>query len=118
SSNEGTAAQMRKLGARNILIQNESALPRADFERLNTLPTRRDTDSFRVISIGRFLGWKGYHLGIQAFAKLLKSAPSSEYWIIGGGSEEAHLKALAQNLGVAEKVRFLGKLPRTEVMQR
>ncbi len=118
SSNEGTAAQMRHLGAHNILIQNESALPREDVERLNTLPMARDAETFRVISIGRFLGWKGYHLGIQAFAKLLESAPSSEYWIIGTGPENEHLKALAQTLGISDKVCFLGKLPRPEVMQR
>ena len=83
-----------------------------------TLPMTRDAETFRVISIGRFLGWKGYHLGIQAFAKLLASAPASEYWIIGTGPENEHLKALAQKLGVSDKVHFMGKLPRNEVMQR
>jgi glycosyltransferase involved in cell wall biosynthesis len=53
---------------------------------------------------------KGFHLGLQAFAKLLVAYPDSEYWIVNDGSEMLHLKALAKSLGVENKVTFWGRL--------
>jgi hypothetical protein len=53
------------------------------FERLGT----RRQKPFRLISMGRLLPWKGFHLGLLAFAKLQESHPDSEYWIINAGIE-------------------------------
>jgi glycosyltransferase involved in cell wall biosynthesis len=74
------------------------------------LGTRREKP-FRLISMGRMLPWKGFHLGLLAFAKLQESHPDAEYWIVNDGMEMSYLKSLAQKLGVAQKVTFWGKLP-------
>jgi glycosyltransferase involved in cell wall biosynthesis len=64
------------------------------------------------------IGWKGFHLGIAAFAELLKTHPDSEYWIAGDGEERAKLEALAQELGVSAKVTFFGLLPRAQALEK
>jgi glycosyltransferase involved in cell wall biosynthesis len=85
---------------------------------LNALPTRSDGGPFRVISIGRLIGWKGFHLGVAAFAELVKAHPDSEYWIVGDGEERAKLEALAAERGVSDKVKFFGLLPRQQALEK
>ena len=61
------------------------------------------------------MSWKGFHLGLQAFART--QHPDTEYWIVGAGPAERSLKALAHRLGIADRVLFLGHQPRSEVLQ-
>jgi glycosyltransferase involved in cell wall biosynthesis len=56
------------------------------------------------------LHWKGAHLGLAAFARLLRDRPKAEYWIVGGGPEEANLRQLARQLGVTDRVKIWGRL--------
>jgi glycosyltransferase involved in cell wall biosynthesis len=62
----------------------------------------------RFMSVGRLIHWKGFHLGIEAFAQA--ACQQSEYWIIGDGPERRRLEALVRSLGVADRVRFFGWL--------
>jgi glycosyltransferase involved in cell wall biosynthesis len=73
---------------------------------------------FRVASIGRLVHWKGFHLGLIAFAKFQQEFPESEYWLIGDGPERKRLEQLACELGVFSKVRFWGASPRPQVLER
>jgi len=54
----------------------------------------------------------------MAFAQFLKVFSTSEYWIIGDRPERAELQRLAHDLGVADKVHFLGAMPRVQVLER
>ena len=72
---------------------------------------------FRVVSIGRMLPWKGFDLGLRAFARLHRKFPESEYWLIGEGPERPRLEALARRLGISGVVRCLGQVPREEVFK-
>jgi glycosyltransferase involved in cell wall biosynthesis len=52
---------------------------------------------------------KGHDIVIRALAELRDSAvPPFEYWIAGTGPDEEVLRTLANELGVLDKVRFLG----------
>jgi glycosyltransferase involved in cell wall biosynthesis len=82
---------------------------------LGKLPTP-PSQPFRFVSIGRLLHWKGFHLGLQAFAQL--NLPQTEYWIIGSGPEESRLKMLVENLGITQKVKFWGALSRPETLSK
>src|SRR5205823_11967821 len=62
----------------------------------------------RLISMGRLIHWKGFHLSLRAFAEFQASYPESEYWIVSSGPEAAHLRAAANQLGVQKKVVFWG----------
>ena len=51
---------------------------------------------------------------IRGFAGALKTAPQLRLLIAGDGQQEAELKALADSLGVSDKVHFLGWLDGTD----
>lgn len=108
-----TGARLKALGARDVRLVPAIALSRDEIERLNRIgaPPERP---FRVLCIGRLLHWKAYHLGIRAFARA--QLPDSELWLIGEGPERAALERLVAELGCSAKVRFLGAMPRDQVL--
>src|SRR6185437_15827368 len=57
-----------------------------------------------LLGMGRLHDAKAHDISLQALAQL----PDAWLWIAGAGREEAKLKAMAQALGVAARVRFLG----------
>lgn len=88
-----------------------------EIKSLVAVPLRSNARPFRVASIGRLLGWKGFGLGLQAFARLREEIPDAEYWIIGDGPERNYLERLASQLGCRDAVRFIGWVPRKELPQ-
>ena len=112
-----TAERLRLLGAKGMQIYPESGITNTELATLSAIPLR-NSNPFRLVSIGRLIHWKGYHLGLMAFAQFLKVFSTSEYWIIGDGPERAELQRLAHDLGVADKVHFLGAMPRVQVLER
>lgn len=68
----------------------------------------------RVVAVGRFVGIKGYDILIRAMAH----APDTELWLIGEGPLEGDLRALAAELGLADRVLFLGWQVATEPFLR
>jgi glycosyltransferase involved in cell wall biosynthesis len=111
ATTEQTQAVLHQIGGKNVTVLPQLALSQADIDFFMTFPIRTE-GPFRLVSIGRLLHWKGFHLGLKAFAQFCRSCPDSEYWIINDGPEMERLKKLAQELGIAEKVTFWGKLPK------
>jgi glycosyltransferase involved in cell wall biosynthesis len=68
-----------------------------------------------LLSVGHLIERKGHHLVIEALAALLPQHPHARAVIIGEGVERARLEALAQKLGVANRVMLTGSLPQTEL---
>lgn len=64
--------------------------------------------TIRIVSTSRLIEKKGIDYAIKAVAELLKKYPNIEYIVIGGGPLEAKLHKLAKDLGVQDKVRFVG----------
>ena len=112
-----TAARLRWLGAQKVEVFSQVTLSEEEISSLATIPPHKG-NPFRLLSLGRLLHWKGFHLGLQAFARFVREFPRSEYWLIGDGPERKNLEALVQKLGIKDKVRFWGKLPRNEVLQK
>jgi len=110
-----TANRVRRLGAKTVCLFSEAGLPASELNGLaeHALPNRGPV---RFISIGTLLQLKGFHLGLRAFA--LADLGDTEYWIIGDGPERKDLEALACELGIDDKVRFLGWLPREETLRK
>lgn len=92
-----------------------TGIEHVDFGRKET--NRGSETGLRVISVGRLLYIKGFDLGLRAFAKFSQAVPGSEYAIIGDGPEKQRLMRLAFELGVSDKVRFYGFLPRDKVLK-
>lgn len=60
-----------------------------------------------LLSVGHLIERKGHHLAIEALSRL----PGVRLAIAGEGPERAALTALADRLGVSDRVRLLGALP-------
>jgi glycosyltransferase involved in cell wall biosynthesis len=61
-------------------------------------------DAPLLLGMGRLHESKAHDVSLRALALM----PDAYLWIAGDGPDEANLKALAHELGVAERVRFLG----------
>ena len=61
----------------------------------------------RILYLAHLIQRKGYPLLIQAFAKIEKSFPDWRL-VFAGSGEVAQAEALCQQLGIADKVEFLG----------
>ncbi|HBB35727.1 MAG TPA: glycosyl transferase family 1 [Cyanobacteria bacterium UBA8803] len=112
---EDTAQRLRSLGRQDVQVFLHTALPEEEISCLGQykLP---ESNPIRFISIGRLLHWKGFHLGLRAFAAA--KLDGAEYWIIGDGAESKRLQRLARDLGIASQVKFWGKLPRDETLRK
>lgn len=117
STTSETAERVRHLGCRCVRVLTQVALPQEEIDALAATALRR-SGPFRLVSVGRLLHWKGFHLGLEAFARMRRSHPTSEYWILGDGPEGHNLKLLAAKLGVDDNVRFWGSVPRNLVWER
>lgn len=63
---------------------------------------------FVILNAGRLAPEKGQDHLLEAFARIAAEQPSADLWIAGVGKSEPKLRAIAADLGVAERVRFLG----------
>lgn len=111
ASTQETAARLQQLGCRRVKIVPQCALAVSRCKHLLALPDP-PADPLRFISIGRPLHWKGFHLGIKAFAAA--SLPDAEYWIIANGTRRERLETLVHSLKIGARVRFLDKLSSLE----
>jgi len=70
----------------------------------------------RVIGfLGSFYAYEGLDLLLAALPGILAQAPDVRVLLVGGGPQEANLKAQAHALGLADKVVFVGRVPHAEV---
>lgn len=60
---------------------------------------------------GSFYRYEGLHVLLSSLPDLVSVEPRIVVLLVGGGPEEASLKRLAAELGVADKVRFAGQVP-------
>lgn len=57
-----------------------------------------------VVSVGRVERYKGHHRAVEALPYLLKVRPDARLEVLGSGPYEDELRALAERLGVADRV--------------
>jgi len=79
-----------------------------------SLSDRREPHRQSFLFIGRLIDWKALDLAIRA----LRSVPSAHLDVIGDGPMLSVWKALATELGVADRVVFLGWLTQEECATR
>ncbi|MCR9059173.1 MAG: glycosyltransferase family 4 protein [Roseibium album] len=83
-------------------------------EDVPTLPDRTDRKNFTLLHVGRGVRTKALRETVEAMA-LLKDYPDIMLISAGDGAETEFCKELAERRGVADRVSFLGKIPRSEV---
>ncbi|MBW4665686.1 MAG: glycosyltransferase family 4 protein [Chroococcus sp. CMT-3BRIN-NPC107] len=110
-----TSARLSKLGVKRIeIISGQTGINQQELDQLKQFSRSPLDTPIRFVSIGRLLHWKGFHLGLRAFAQA--NLEQSEYWIIGNGPERNSLESLANELGIGERVRFWGQIPRAQAL--
>lgn len=82
-----------------------------DLQLFAPMPREAIKEKWRIsgkvlISVGHLIERKGHHLIIEAMPAL----PDYQLFIVGGGEWEKKLKAQAQQLGVQDRVRFIGEV--------
>jgi len=65
--------------------------------------------------IGSFYAYEGLDLLVSAMPQLVRQRPDVCLLLVGGGPQEAALKAQVQMLGLADRVVFTGRVPHAEV---
>jgi colanic acid/amylovoran biosynthesis glycosyltransferase len=87
---------------------NRTGIPLADFKfARRNVPT---DGNWRVLQACRLIDKKGVASAISAFAIFAREFRGAEFLIAGKGPLQEDLEALAERLGVAGKVRFVGFL--------
>jgi phosphatidyl-myo-inositol dimannoside synthase len=64
-----------------------------------------------MLTVARLVDHKGMDTGLKALAALRTTYPDLGYLIVGTGPMQSRLEALAHQLGVAERTRFLTGVP-------
>jgi len=65
--------------------------------------------------IGSFYAYEGLPLLLEALPGIRERHPEVCVLLVGGGPEEARLRERARELGVADHVKFIGRVPHAEV---
>jgi glycogen synthase len=68
-----------------------------------------------ILMIGHLIPSKGFDLGIKAFAKITGDKSDVKLIIAGDGIEKEQLTKMVSNLGISNKVDFLGWVPPMEI---
>jgi glycosyltransferase involved in cell wall biosynthesis len=61
-----------------------------------------------LLCVGRLTGQKAFHYAIQGFAAISATFPGLKLKFLGQGELEEELREVANNLGVGERVEFVG----------
>jgi glycosyltransferase involved in cell wall biosynthesis len=86
-----------------------------DFTRFPAPPVKTNVTRTEILSVGRLVPKKGYPTLLAALAQL---PPACDWHLthIGGGPLDGELKTLAQKLGIAARIDWLGALPQERVL--
>jgi glycosyltransferase involved in cell wall biosynthesis len=106
-NSRGVAASLTGLSssARVAAIENG-----VDWRELETRaePAAATDGRTVIVAVGRLIPSKRQALLIEALARLAPAYPNADLWLAGDGPNRETLKATAAQLGVADRVRFLG----------
>jgi glycosyltransferase involved in cell wall biosynthesis len=86
--------------------------PNAVLEVFDGTPTPRDSDRKTALFAARLSPWKGAGLAVRVIARL----PGWRLSVVGSGSDAARLRRIAERHGVADRIHFLGPLPRAHLL--
>lgn len=112
------------LAARGVPAEKISVVPNAVDCDAFTGPEAPDADLMASLGlqdkmvlgfIGSFYGYEGLQVAIRALPELLNVVPELRLLLVGGGPDEAALKALAESLDLDGKVVFTGRVSHDQV---
>jgi glycosyltransferase involved in cell wall biosynthesis len=87
--------------------------PNAVLEALDGKRTPRDSHGKTVLFAARLSPWKGAGLAVRVIARL----PGWRLVVVGSGPDEARLRRIASRQVVADRIQFLGHVPRARLLE-
>ena len=108
ANSAGTARRCEQRGARRVRVVHLGT----DLPEHPVTPSREPT----LVTVGHLIERKRHADVIEALALLRGRRPTLRYVIVGDGPERAGLQELAVTRGVADRVRFLGRLAPEEAV--
>lgn len=88
-----------------------------DINSLPPKPRETDTDSPKILFLGRVTYQKGPNYFLEAAAKVLKFKPKAEFIIAGAGDMMPYLQGRTVELGINNNVTFTGMLKGDQVKE-
>jgi glycosyltransferase involved in cell wall biosynthesis len=65
----------------------------------------------RFLYAGRLLYWKGVHIALRAFARVVTQTPNARFTIVGDGPERSRLEADVKQHNLHGNVEFIPRVP-------
>lgn len=106
-----TCEAVRGLGAQTIRHLPQAGLDDDELASYCAVPPPPQDGSFRLVTIGRLVHWKGVYLAIRTFAIFARRNKMAELWIASNGPFKERLQKMAMETGVGDRIHFLGHLP-------
>lgn len=116
STSRYNAAQIEERYRRQVTVihngvDTDSFQPQ-ERERALVGLARLPSEARVIVSLGRLVGWKGLQVIVESLAGLPADV---HYLVIGEGAEQEVLQQLAAQLGVADRVHFVGRIPHKDL---
>jgi glycosyltransferase involved in cell wall biosynthesis len=70
-----------------------------------------------ILVVGNLLAGKGHELVLRAVGRLKNSLPGLQCRMIGEGADRDRFERLAKDLGISDRVYFMGRRSRSEVAE-
>ena len=112
--------------ARGIPAEKVTVIPNAvDIDKFSVggsadldLKAKLGLQGSRLIGfIGSFYAYEGLDILLRAVPALSAERPDLRVLLVGGGPQDAQLRQLAKDLGIADKVVFTGRVPHDQVQK-
>jgi teichuronic acid biosynthesis glycosyltransferase TuaC len=78
-------------------------------------PVKNNPGGQSILCVGNLIPIKGQAVLLRAVAAIATTHPDVVVHLVGDGSERGNLAALAQELQISQRVRFMGRVPRREL---
>lgn len=115
ANSEYTRRSLLEIGVPAVRIHKIT--PGVDLEQFAPRPANADLvrqfflqDKTVLLTVGRLVSRKNHATVIRAVANVSHELPGLQYLIVGEGPEEAGLRRLVQELGLAKVVTFVGRV--------
>jgi glycosyltransferase involved in cell wall biosynthesis len=102
-------------GSKEKLRVVHNGVDLGEFE-LRAIAQRSRSERVRIVSVARLVPHKRVADGIKAMRQLLDRGIDAEYRIVSDGPQRERLEALRSELGLNDRVHFLGFLPRAALV--
>ncbi|MCB1066438.1 MAG: glycosyltransferase, partial [Verrucomicrobiae bacterium] len=112
-------ARLLELGCPEAKIRmNRTSIPTGDFPKIDRpTPGTGEKDGWHLVQACRLIEKKGLDLTLRVFHTFLKSHPNARLTIAGDGPLEGELRAQAESLRIADRVRFAGFVKSSELKE-